>query len=842
YAELDRRAELLSRRLAALGIGPEHRVGVLLERTAELVVALLAVLKTGGAYVPLDPAYPQARLAFMLGDSGAAVLLTRSSLWASLEPVPEGVSPVFLDPGWENEPAPQARRSAAPPAGPDNSAYIIYTSGSTGLPKGVVISQGSLANLVQWHRRTYGVTPADRASQVASPGFDASVWEIWPYLTAGASLYVMEEEVRSSPARVVEWLSATKISLAFLPTPLAEAVLAEEWPEKMSLRALLTGGDRLHRGPRPSLPCTLHNHYGPTEGTVVATCTPVEPGVAAPPIGRPIAGTQVYLLGPEHRAVPLGAPGELYLGGVGLARGYFGRPDLTAQRFVPDPFSGSAGARLYRTGDLARFRADGELEFLGRIDQQVKVRGFRIEPGEIESVLASHPSVRQSAVVAREDARGDRRLVAYVVPSGEAAPAGELRALLRGRLPDYMVPSAFVTLSSLPRTANGKIDRRSLPAPDLASSPGEGASVPPRNLLELELVRLFEELLGVRPVGVTADFFELGGHSLLAVQAVSRIQRQTGRRLSLAQLLREPTVERLAALLRHEEPADRPCLVDLQPAGSKIPLFWVHPSGGNVVCYLELSRHLGQDQPFHAFRARGLEPGETGFPDVASMAAEYCAELTRFQPEGPYLLGGWSMGGLVAYEMAQRLLAEGREVRLLALLDTYAPGRGEAAPLTELELLAAFATDLGLGKETLAAFVDKMRHESRRGNRVREILEAARSAGVVPPQFELDELERLFEVFRTNARGMEEYRAEPYPGRLTVIAVEEGRHPDIDPSLGWESLAEGGLELWTAPGDHHSVLRKPQVRSLAERLASVVRAAGLREDLQAHIAREREGS
>ncbi|HSF43598.1 MAG TPA: amino acid adenylation domain-containing protein, partial [Thermoanaerobaculia bacterium] len=565
YAELNRRAELLSRRLAALGIGPEHRVGVLLERTAELVVALLAVLKTGGAYVPLDPAYPQARLAFMLGDSGAAVLLTRRSLRASLGAVPEGVSAVFLEPGWESEPAPQALRSAAPPVGPDNSAYVIYTSGSTGLPKGVVISQGSLANLVHWHRRTYGVTPADRASQAASPGFDASVWEIWPYLTAGAGLYVMEEEVRSSPARVVEWLSATGISLAFLPTPLAEAVLAEEWPGTMSLRALLTGGDRLHRGPSPSLPCTLYNHYGPTESTVVATSTPVEPGAAAPPIGRPIAATQVYLVGPGHRAVPLGAPGELYLGGAGLARGYLGRPDLTAERFVPDPFSGVAGARLYRTGDLGRLRGDGELEFLGRIDQQVKVRGFRIELGEIESVLASHPGVRQAAVVASEDARGDRRLVAYVVPSEEPVPVRELRELLRGRLPEPMVPSAFVTLSSLPRTANGKIDRRSLPAPDLAAGSAERSSVPPRSLSELELVGLFEDLLGIRPVGVTDDFFELGGHSLLATRLMSRVRERFRAELPLRALFESPTVaalaERVDAAVREGEAVSAPPLV-----------------------------------------------------------------------------------------------------------------------------------------------------------------------------------------------------------------------------------------------------------------------------------------
>ncbi|HSF43686.1 MAG TPA: amino acid adenylation domain-containing protein, partial [Thermoanaerobaculia bacterium] len=542
YAELDRRAELLSRRLAALGIGPEHRVGVLLDRTTELVVALLAVLKTGGAYVPLDPAYPQARLAFMLGDSGAAVLLTRRGLLTSLGSVPEGVSPVFLEPGWENEPAPQAVRSAK--AGPGNLAYLIYTSGSTGTAKAVALEHRSVAAFVRWAWEVFSAEELAGMLASTSVCFDLSIFELFVPLSRGGKV-LLAANVLALP----QLPFAGEVTLVnTVPSALAELLAQRGLPA--SVRTINLAGEPMPRALADAVHAgfavRLYNLYGPSEDTTYSTFAAIAGGRSeSPSIGRPIAGTQAYLLAPEHRPVPLGAPGELYLGGAGLARGYFGRPDLTAERFVPDPFSGVAGARLYRTGDLARLRADGELDFLGRIDQQVKVRGFRIEPGEIESVLASHPGIRQAAVVAGEDARGDRRLVAYVVPSEEPVPVRELRELLRGRLPEYMVPSVFVELSSLPRTASGKIDRRSLPAPELAAGSGE-RSLPPRSLLELELVGLFEELLGVRPVGVTDDFFELGGHSLLATRLMSRVRERFRTELALRVLFESPTVAALA--------------------------------------------------------------------------------------------------------------------------------------------------------------------------------------------------------------------------------------------------------------------------------------------------------
>ncbi|HEX6902709.1 MAG TPA: amino acid adenylation domain-containing protein, partial [Thermoanaerobaculia bacterium] len=573
YGELVDRAGRVAGWLRRQGVGPEVRVPVVLDRSAELAVAVLAVLEAGGAYVPLDPANPAERLAWQLEDAWAGspvrALLTRAELAESLGV--QDARTLCVDRGLERL-APWGEPPLPVPA--ERAAYVIYTSGSTGRPKGVVISHGALANLVEWHCRTYGVSASDRAALVAGPGFDASVWEMWPYLAAGASLCIPIEEVRAAPARLVGWLAEEGVTVAFLPTPLAEAALAEAWPAETRLRALLTGGDRLRRGPRPGLPFVLHNHYGPTEGAVVATAAPVAPERTAPPIGRPIANARVHVLDRWQRLAPVGVPGELLLGGDGLARGYLHRPDLTAAAFVPDPFAEEAGCRLYRTGDLVRWTPEGSLEFLGRIDRQVKVRGFRVELGEIEAALAELPGVRQAVVVARsvrsdgsvgsDGSPGDRRLTAYVV--GEAG-AAELRESLRGRLPEAMIPAAWVFLETLPLTPNGKVDRKALPEP-VAEVTGW---IAPRTPAEEKLAAIWAEVLGMERVGVQDDFFALGGHSLLAVQLASRVREAFGVELPLRRLFEAPTVESLAAELAGTDAAVAPPLRPVDRSGD-LPL------------------------------------------------------------------------------------------------------------------------------------------------------------------------------------------------------------------------------------------------------------------------------
>jgi amino acid adenylation domain-containing protein/FkbM family methyltransferase len=588
YGELRRASAVLARRLRRLGIGRGARVAVCMERSPGMVAAALAALEAGAAYLPLDPAHPHERQASTLADARAAALFVQPDLAAALAAAAAAAGTLLLPVAADGTPAdlaaaaamlaaPAEEAAAAPGtaaevgllaadegllAADDELAYVIYTSGSTGSPKGVELTHRGLANLTAWHQRVYGVTAADRATQLASPAFDAAVWEVWPYLTAGASLHQPGDELRADPRRLLAWLAREGITLCFLPTPLAEAVLeVKELPPGLALRALLTGGDRLHRPPGRQLPFELINHYGPTEATVVATCTPVAPPAAAapsavaadrppPPIGRPIANTSILIVDLYGQPVPAGVRGELCVGGVGLARGYLGRPELTAERFVPSP-SGPAGARLYRTGDLARWGGDGQIEFLGRRDHQVKIRGFRIELGEIEAALAAHPAVSEAVVVARSGP-AEPRLAAYAVPAREV-DWRELRDFLRRRLPEPMVPADFVLLAALPHQPSGKVDRAALPDPPDPENAAAGAD---RTAVEELLAGLWAEVIRVGTVQLHDDFFILGGHSLLATRMLSRLRDQLDVEVPLSALFEAPTLQGFAALVEEALLAD----------------------------------------------------------------------------------------------------------------------------------------------------------------------------------------------------------------------------------------------------------------------------------------------
>ncbi|MFL6195220.1 MAG: amino acid adenylation domain-containing protein, partial [Thermoanaerobaculia bacterium] len=554
YRELERRANHLAHRLRRLGVGPEVLAGLLLERSPELVVSALATLKAGGAYLPIDPAWPSERTLYILKDAGPRVLITTERLLANLPGVPLPTDRVVLLDG-----LPDAPEDEGPPrvaTEPESLAYVIYTSGSTGAPKGTELRHRGLSNLAAWQRGFYGLGPADRLPLVAAPGFDAVVLEMWAPLTCGASLHVAPREVVLSPAAFVSWAAEHRVSVAFLPTPLAEGVLAEPARGTMALRALFTGGDRLRRRPAPDLPFALGNLYGPTESTVVATAGWVEPqGHRTPHIGRALANTRASILDPGLGPVPAGVPAELCLAGVGLARGYRGRPDLTAERFVPDPFGGP-GERLYRTGDLARRLPSGEIEFLGRIDRQVKIRGYRIELGEIEAALCRHPGVAEAAVLIL-----DGRLAAYVASrqEREELEADGLRAFLAGSLPEVMVPSSWAFVEALPVTANGKVDRRALARiePTVAA---RAASVPPRTPLEAAVAGVWSALLGIEAVGALDDFFALGGHSLMAARLAAALREHLGVEPPLGVIFGQPTVAGLAAWIEAESrgPVDGP--------------------------------------------------------------------------------------------------------------------------------------------------------------------------------------------------------------------------------------------------------------------------------------------
>nr|NIT60074.1 amino acid adenylation domain-containing protein [Fodinibius sp.]NIY28657.1 amino acid adenylation domain-containing protein [Fodinibius sp.] len=559
YRELNRQGNQLARYLQTLGVGPDVLVGVCCEREISMVVGLLATLKAGGAYVPLDPAYPQDRLVFMLKDGQAPVLLTQKRWVEELPTYTRKV--VSLDSDWELiEKQSDENLNNQPII--DNLAYVIYTSGSTGKPKGVAICHRGLLNLVFWHQRAFQVTSRDHATQLAATAFDASVWELWPYLLAGATVHLAPAEILTSSYQLRDWLVNQGVTISFVPTPMTEHLLSLEWPQDCRLRTLLTGGDKLHRFPPDSVPFELINNYGPAENTVVATSEPVVPngrGDFAPAIGRPISNTRVYLVDRQLRPVPIGVPGELCLGGESLGRGYLYRPDQTAEKFIPNPFTNEPGARLYRTGDLARYLPDGKIEFLGRIDHQVKVRGFRIELGEVEAVLDQHPAVVKAVVVdvevdSEEHVSGEsKRLVAYIVSKdGQALPTDELRRFLMAQLPDYMVPSSFIFLDELPLTPNGKIDRQALPASEGHRPELTTTYVAPRTEIERTIAAVCQQVLHIDKVGLHDNFFDLGAHSFLLTEIHSKLRNLLNKEISLIDMFKYPTVSSLVRYFSDE--------------------------------------------------------------------------------------------------------------------------------------------------------------------------------------------------------------------------------------------------------------------------------------------------
>ena len=552
YRQLVNRALRLANHLTALGVGPDLPVGVCLERSCDFIVASFAVLLAGGAYLPLDPAWPDARLQRIMRDSASSLVITRGKSAARVS----GAGHHTLDLDVASKTIERSEPLAEPvTVSRENLAYIIYTSGSTGEPKGVEVTHGNLLNLIFWHRNAFGITSRDRASHLAGIGFDAAGWEIWPHLTAGATVALVDEETRTSAELVCNWLLEKRITVAFVPTIFAETLLDRRWPEKAALRYLLTGGEALHHYPAPDLPFTVVNNYGPTECTVVATSGVIAPtaGAVTPPappsIGKPIANLQIRILDDQQRPLPPGQVGEIYISGTGVARGYRNSPQLTAERFLPDPFSVKPGARMYRTGDLGCALPDGQIAFRGRVDSQEQIHGYRVEPDEIVCLLNRHSGVASSAVAARSHGSA-KTLVAYVVPrEGATLTASALREFVSASLPHYMVPSTFVRLAAWPLNSNGKLDRNALPEPEASNRIEDGGYRAPSTPTEESLVQILQVLLEVERVGADDNFFLLGFHSLLATQVAVRVHERFGIQLGLRHLFEAKTVARLAAEL-----------------------------------------------------------------------------------------------------------------------------------------------------------------------------------------------------------------------------------------------------------------------------------------------------
>ncbi|MCY1023460.1 non-ribosomal peptide synthase/polyketide synthase [Pyxidicoccus sp. MSG2] len=832
FHELNARANQLAWHLRSLGVVPDMRVGLCLERTQDAIIALLAVLKAGGAFVPIDPAAPAQRRSFVLEDCGASVLLTVQHLADAWQP--QVKHRVCLDT--------QAATLAALPrdnvpasATADNLAYVIYTSGSTGRPKGVMVQHHSWLHLRAATAQALhaGQTETLRFSVNAPLFFDVSMEQIL-HVVDGHCLCLVPEDTRKDPEAMLAWLEQQKVDVldctpAQLTLLLQAGLLEKAYVPRMVVCAGEAMGEGLWQPLSRTARTKTFNAYGPTECTVYATSWCVQQSaVPVPVIGRPLPNLQAYVLDERMQLAPLSVPGELYLAGEGLARGYLGRPDLTAERFVPNPFGTEPGARLYRTGDKARWRQDGTLEYLGRLDFQVKVRGYRIEPGEIEAILRTHASVKDAVVMAREDVPGDQRLVAYLVASGTSElDTSALRTALKERLPEYMVPSAMVVLPALPLNANGKVDRKALPAPQRAEVPA-ATLLAPRDALELQLVRLWESVLGVQPVGVHGNFFELGGHSLLAVRLMAAVREATGRHLPLAALFQAPTVEQLAALLRREDPGVFSPLVPfgVPATGDARPFFCVHPVGGNVLCYAELARLLGPQQPFYGLQARGVDGSSQPLGSIEEMASEYVKALRSVQPSGPYHLGGWSMGGVIAYEMARQLRERGEQVALLALIDSYVPTATVAKEPEpdRVRLAAMFARDL-LGTSLAELSVDLTPLAGLEPEAMLErLLELAAGAGVLPPGRNSEHVRALFRVFEANLHASRHYMAPTGEGRTVLFKATDSAE-GLPEDGGWTELVGESLERHLLTGDHYTLLRAPAVRELAGWLRDALKAS-----------------
>ena len=696
--------------------------------------------------------------------------------------------------------------------------------------------------------------------QFSTLSFDIAVEEIFPAWISGATVVLRGDDAMLDPSQFTRWIDREEITVLDLPTAYWHA-----WVEGMagrgdvlpaSLRLVVVGGEKAQastharwRGLAGDRVRWI-NTYGPTEATVIATAFEPEGPADDLPIGRPIANLRAYVLDRQSQPVAIGLPGELYLGGEGVARGYLGHPALTAEKFVPDPFGPNPGGRLFRTGDLARWRADGVLEFLGRVDHQVKIRGFRVEPGEIETALLAHPDVRAAAVLARKDGGGESRLDAHVVAGqdGRISPA-ILRQFLRERLPRHMIPATFSILDGLPLTPNGKVDRKALALLDRPEAVREGTAIRPRNEVEAKLAAIWEDLLDVRPVGVDDDFFDLGGHSLLAVRLLARIESQFGRALPLSALFLGATIEELATRLREPVAAGQGGpLVTIQPQGDGAPFFCVHPAGGIVYCFRELASHLGKAHPFHAFQAPGLDGEREPFVDLEAMAACYVEALKVRQPTGPYHLGGWSLGGLVAFAMAHRLRAAGDEVATLAIFDAQAPDPSRkhdpavvevARQLRELgdglEILGMKGDDAGRDALVMAEVAGEMAGAFG-GDALKLVahlraLSPEQQRDAILAHFRIDQVyrddvesgpervARLWDVLRAGYLAGTRYAPAPYDGPVTLFVAGDRR--PADPTMGWKRLAKH-LKTCVIPGNHATILKAPGVAKLASALRAEI--------------------
>ncbi len=821
YRELNSRANQIAHYLMKLGAGPGALVGVFLERNADLLPAILGVLKSGAAYVPLDPSYPKERLAAILEDAKAPIVLTQQSLAAIVSGTASKV--ICLDSNWSTI-AQESSENPAVAFKAENLAYVLFTSGSTGRPKGVALQHSSAVMFVHWAQTVFTAKELAGVLLSTSVCFDLSIFEIFATLSVGGKIILVQNALYLPSAEAKD--EVTLINT--VPSAMAELVRMNAVPA--SVKTVNLAGEALPESLVNEIYAStsvekVYNLYGPTEDTTYSTYTLTRPNLPVT-IGKPLPNTQAYVVDRYGNPQPVGIPGELYLAGEGLARGYYGRPDLTAERFVANPFGGKS-ARMYRTGDLCRWLADGNLEYLGRLDHQVKLRGFRIELGEIESALAKHDSVRQCLVMAREDEPGMKQLVAYVVPAaGETADAEQLREHLKRSLPEFMVPSAFVMLEAFPLTPNGKVDRKALPKPEVSAT---AATVAPRDEVETKLQKIWQEILQCGPMGVTDNFFDLGGHSLMAVRLVSEIKKAMGIEIPLTELFQGATIEHLANLVRGTASVKRTVANQIQGGGDRAPFFAAVLAGINALGYVPLAKHLGTEQPFYTLQRPGPGPQATGRPytraEYEEVAGEYVHAMREIQPEGPYFVGGTCEGARIAFEMTRILESQRQKVSLLAVIDTWVLENTQNPTLWKIyyysDRLRRWWRQPAKAKATMAQSLVR--------KRTKRLLDPA----AVPLKSEWVDA-----YWPGDAFVPAKVRA-----RVTVYKVpKQPFYYHDDPLLGWGARTISGVDTQVIPdGRHLLLLREPHVQNLAAAMGKTLKRLNVPKP-RTHEANETAGS
>jgi amino acid adenylation domain-containing protein len=826
YRELDRKSNRIARLLRAESIQLEDRIGIFMEPSADMIAAILGILKAGGVYVPIDPAYPEERLRFLAEDTGLHAVLTHTLVTAKL---PTAAPMICID----GPDSPVEQHSSEPVPNwstPESIAALIYTSGSTGRPKGACIPHRAAVRTVR-NTNYISASASDRVGQACSVSFDAAIKEIWLALTNGAALVGVPRHTLLDPKQLQDLIDKEGISILILNTSYVNQI-GRDAPEALSkLRKVMFGGEAADPGPLRLLvnhvaPGVLINGYGPAEGCVITTYHEIgsipEDAVSVP-IGRPVSNAQVYLLDAMRRPVPVGVPGEIYIGGQGVARGYWNRPELTKERFVPDTFSDRAGALLYRTGDLARLRSNGDFEFLGRIDEQVKIRGHRIELAEVRHAIAAHPAVEQVVLTVREDQPGDRRLVAYITLHHTLSkPEEALRLHTRSKLPPHMLPASFVVMESIPLNANGKVDRKALPPPD--QRPESARSFEPaRTDLERTLAKIWSELLRVDRIGIHDSFFDLGGHSLLAARLVARIEKELGRNIPVATLFEAPTIYHLARTLATSSCEDfwSP-LVELRSQTSHIdlkPFFCVHSLGANLTSQHKIASLLESDRAVYGLQPHGLDGKQLPLQSIEAMADAYLQEIRKKQPAGPYFLGGVCLGGVIAYEMAQQLTAAGEHVALVALIDSFMPG--DLTYLHQRPELMQYL-DWHFGEMLLLPGLQGIKYVLRwmanGGVRLRNAVGFGNQSSLT---------RATRRVAEAHLKAIRNYCPQPYDGKVVQLMCSDGSFRSYeDRRLAWSSLLSAGFEVQIIPGNHLSMVEEPHVRVLAEELEVRLQRAG----------------